>query len=241
MRWLALALAALFLVVPSVAAESPSWQYQLQGTVNTAIDVYWFDIDGFDSTSEKVAAIHAKGSVAICYISAGSWENWRPDAGRFPASVKGRRNGWPGERWLDIRRLDVLGPIISARVDMCVSKGFDILEPDNVDGYSNRTGFPLTYQDQLIYNRWLADTAHAKGLQVALKNDIEQVQDLVGWFDLAINEECYRYRECGQLQPFVNAGKPVLHVEYRSSCPPARDGFHTILKNEDLGAYRVVC
>ena len=88
--------------------------------------------------------LHALGSDVVCYLSAGSWENLRPDAGDFPARVMGRSNGWPGEQWLDIRKIGVLGPIMKARLDMCAAKGFDAVEFDNVDGYQNRTGFPLT-------------------------------------------------------------------------------------------------
>lgn len=52
----------------------------------------------------------------ICYFSAGSWEDWRPDAGQFPDSVKGNNlEDWPGEKWLDIRQIDVLAPIMGAR------------------------------------------------------------------------------------------------------------------------------
>ena len=101
--------------------------------------------------------LHADGSAVVCYISAGSWERWRPDADRFPERVLGRSNGWPGERWLDIRRRGVLRPIMEARLDMCARKGFDAVEFDNVDGYANRTGFPLTGADQLRYNVFLAN------------------------------------------------------------------------------------
>ena len=54
----------------------------------------------------------------ICYIDVGTSENFRPDYRSFPASVKGRSNGWPGERWLYVRRLDVRdGAAVSALVD----------------------------------------------------------------------------------------------------------------------------
>src|SRR5262249_7524684 len=150
----------------------------------------------FDNDASVVAALHTRGRHAVCYISAGTWENWRPDASLFPASVKGATNGWPGERWLDIRRLDVLGPIMDARMDHCKAKGFDAVEPDNVDGYANTSGFPLTYQDQLRYNQYLATSAHARGLSVGLKNDLGQVQDLLPYFDWALNEQCFEYNEC---------------------------------------------
>ena len=61
----------------------------------------------------------------ICYIDVGTAENWRSDYSSFPASVMGSSNGWPGERWLDIRQLAVLEPIMTARFQMCREKGFD--------------------------------------------------------------------------------------------------------------------
>ena len=98
---------------------------------------------------------------------------------------------WEGERWLDIRRLDVLGPIMEARMELCEDKGFDGIEPDNVDGYLNDTGFDLTYEDQLRYNIWLANAAHEHGLSIGLKNDMDQAADLLAYFDWALNEQCF--------------------------------------------------
>ncbi len=227
-------------------ALNTSWQIQLTGTIDQSVNATMYDIDGFDNTASVVAALHARGRKVICYFSAGSWENWRPDAGAFPAAVKGKSNGWPGEQWLDIRRLDVLGPIMDARLDMCKAKGFDGVDPDNVDGYTNDTGFPLTYQDQLTYNRYLASAAHARGLSVGLKNDLEQVADLVSSFDWQINEQCFQYNECDALLPFINAGKPVFQIEYSLStsqfCARANSlNFNSLLKHLSLDAYRVAC
>jgi hypothetical protein len=49
-----------------------------------------------------------------------------PAPGRFPPSLLGDQNGWPGEQWLDIRNLSVLGPIMQARFSLCRSRGFDL-------------------------------------------------------------------------------------------------------------------
>jgi hypothetical protein len=69
--------------------------------------------------------------------------------------------------------MDLLESIMEARLDMCKAEGFDGIEPDNVDGFLNDTGFPLTYEDQLRYNIWLADKAHERGLSIGLKNDMD--------------------------------------------------------------------
>src|SRR5262249_29485334 len=138
------------------------WQYQLQdlaafpskGGINVGIsvvpftggarvrpvvfDIDLYDLDGVTPNSQATSAIHRQGGHALCYVSAGTWENWRPDAAAFPGSVKGRKNGWPGEVWLNIRQRSILLPIMAARVQKCRDAGFDGVEWDNVDGYSNR-------------------------------------------------------------------------------------------------------
>lgn len=223
-----------------------SWQLQLSGRLDPSVPASIYEIDMFDNNASAVAALHDRGRLAVCYFSAGSWEDWRPDAAAFPRSVLGSSNGWPGERWLDVRRLDVLKPIMEARLDQCRTKGFDAVDPDNVDGYANRTGFTLTANDQLVFNRWLAEAAHARGMSIALKNDVDQIPDLVSTFDFAVNEECMVYRECDRLLPFVRAGKAVLHVEYdvrpkRFCAETARLGFSSIRKQKSLAAWRYEC
>ena len=206
-------------------ALETSWQWQLQGPVDTSLDVDMYDIDGFEVPKGVVSGLHADGSTVVCYISAGSWERWRPDAGRFPERVLGRSNGWPGERWLDVRRVAVLRPIMERRIDMCVRKGFDAVEFDNVDGYANNSGFPITGADQLRYNVFLANAAHRRGLSALLKNDLGQIRTLLPYFDAALNEQCHQYDGCGRLDAFVDAGKAVFGVEYKLGvgefCPAA--------------------
>lgn len=223
-----------------------SWQWQLTGTIDTSVNAQMYDIDLFDAPQSKIDILHAAGRKVICYFSAGSWEDWRPDANSFPSVIKGSSNGWPGEKWLDIRNIEVLGPIMEARLDLAVQKRCDGVEPDNIDGYTNKTGFPLTASDQLNYNVWLASEAHARKLSIGLKNDIDQVKTLVSHFDFAINEQCFQYNECDLLKPFVAAGKAVFGVEYKglttTFCPKANTlNFDWLLKNLDLDAYRVPC
>ncbi|OEJ96554.1 endo alpha-1,4 polygalactosaminidase [Streptomyces thermolilacinus] len=227
-------------------ARGTAWQWQLTGRLDPTVDVPVYDIDGFDQPASAVADLHRRGRKVICYLSTGAWEDFRPDASRFPASVLGKGNGWEGERWLDIRRTDVLEPLMAARIDMCREKGFDAVEPDNMDGYANDTGFPLTAADQLRYNRLIARLSHERGLSVALKNDLDQIPELVGDFDFAVNEQCAQYDECDALKPFLDAGKAVLHVEYelpaRRFCPQARSmGLSSMRKKYDLDAWRKPC
>ncbi len=186
-------------------APGTSWQWQLSGNrINTSFNVDAYDIDGFESNARTVRTLHAKGSKAVCYVDVGSWESWRPDANKFPKWVIGDKyGGWKGERWLDIRRIKVLAPIMRARLDMCKRKGFDAVEPDNVEGYTNKTGFRLTYKDQLRYNKWLAREAHARSLSIGLKNDPDQVRALLPYYDWALTEDCFAQGWCPQMRPFV--------------------------------------
>jgi hypothetical protein len=230
-----------------VPAPGTTWQWQLTVPVDLSAEAQVYDIDGFDNSARVVDRLHALGRRVICYLDVGAYEDYRPDAKRFPPSVLGKWNPlWEGERWLDIRRLDVLAPIMRDRLDMCRAKGFDGVELDEIDGWSNDTGFPLTAADQLRYNRFLAREVRSRGMSAGLKNDLEQIPQLVESFDFAINEECFQYHECNALRPFVAAGKAVFHTEYRRAptafCPVATAlGLSSMRKRLELDAWRVPC
>jgi hypothetical protein len=234
-----------------VPRASDSWQWQLEGDLNTTYDVDVYDIDLFDAPAETIRAIQSNGAHVICYFSAGSWEEWRDDAGDIDASAIGRTlDGWEDERWLDITHPSV-SAVMAARLDLAVEKGCDGVEPDNVSGHGNDTGFDLGRTDQITYNRWLAEQAHRRELSIGLKNSLDLVADLVDDFDFSINEECWEYDECAQLVPFVAAGKAVFNAEYAerfvdhpdSVCDRAIDkGFRTLILPLDLDdTFRISC
>ena len=92
----------------------------------------------------------------VCYMNAGGWEEWRPDAGEFPTGIIGDDlNDWEVERWLDVRRVNILASIMEPQMNSCRYEGFDGIEPDNIDRFLNDTGYDLTSKDQLAYI-WLA-------------------------------------------------------------------------------------
>ena len=223
---------------PTTAA----WQWQLQGEIDTSVPAAVYDIDGFEVPKRTVEQLHRLGRKVVCYLDVGSWEAYRPDARRFPRSVIGRRyEGFPDERWLDVRRFRLFAKPLERRFDLCARKGFDAVEPDNLAGWENRTGFPLTGQDQLRFNRWVARQVHARGMAVALKNDGPQAKELVGDFDFAIVEQCFQYEECGPYRTFVREGKAVFEAEYELApeqfCPEANQiDFSAIGKSYDLFA-----
>ncbi len=191
-----------------------SWQWQLSGAVDTSLAVEMYDVDLFDVEDVVLESLRQDGRIVVCYFSAGSWEAWRDDANRFPRSTFGEvLEGWEDERWIDIRD-ETVRTIMLSRLDLAVDRGCDGVEPDNVDGYANRNGLGLNPTEQLDYNRFIANAAHERGLSVGLKNDLDQVDALLPWFDWALNEECVAYGECSALSSFLQAEKAVFHVEY---------------------------
>ncbi len=224
-----------------------SWQWQLTGRLDPTVDATVFDVDGQTTSVAEVADLHRRHRYVICYVSVGTWESFRPDADRFPRQVIGKPLAtYPDERWLDIRRIASLSTPLGARLDECRHKGFDGVEPDNVDGYANDSGFPLSADDQLRFNRWIAAEVHRRGMTVALKNDVAQVPQLVDAFDYAVNEECVANSECDELRPFIRAAKPVFNVEYDIAtsqfCPQTkRLGFSSMRKHRELDAWRQPC
>jgi len=227
-----------------------TWQWQIQpdanGDINTSYDVDVYDIDLFDAPQSVIDALHADGRRVICYFSAGSFEDFRDDADQFMAAELGNTlDGFADERWLDIRS-DNVRRIMRERLDLAMSKDCDAVEPDNVTAFNNDTGFDLTASDQLDFNRFLADEAHARGLGVGLKNDLEQIPELVADFDFAVNEQCHEFDECDVYAPFIAAGKPVFSAEYADQfvtdaaardamCQSSRDlGLQTLVLPLDL-------
>jgi hypothetical protein len=228
-----------------------TWQWQLsEPPVDTTVDAEVYDIDLFDNDVSVIEELHRQGRKVICYISVGSREDWRPDADQFPDEVLGNDyDGWPGEKWLDIRRIDLLAPIMRSRLDLCKAKGFDGVEPDNIEIYNNETGFPLTYEDQLTYARWLANEAHSRGLAIGIKNAPDMVRDSLSFFDFAITEDAFYYGWIKEMIPFIKANKPVFAAEYTDldvDFPAAcnwgvQNQVSFIQKKRILTSYRITC
>ncbi|NTU57268.1 MAG: endo alpha-1,4 polygalactosaminidase [Anaerolineales bacterium] len=227
-----------------------SWQWQIGNLdIDTSIEAEVYDVDLYVDQS-VIDELHAKGRKVICYISVGSFEDWRPDKDQFPTEVLGKDyEGWAGEKWLDIRRLDLLAPIMLARLDLCKAKGFDAVEPDNMEIYNNDTGFPLTYADQLKYALWLAEEAHKRGLAIGQKNSSDLVTELVGIYDFAITEDYFYYNEAESMLPYIKANKPVFAAEYTDLpgnfaefCELSKQlNFSLILKKRGLDAWIQTC
>ena len=216
-----------------------------------------YDIDGFDNSAADVAALHALGLKAICYIEVGALESYRPDASQFPSSVQGNAiDGYPDEHYLDITSPTVVS-LIEARIDLCAQKGFDGIEPDIDDSYTDDTGFNITEGTNVTYLETLSNHAHALGLAWGLKNGGDGgtpalfVTDLLPHIDFAVVEEPFFLDTIGFFFPTLHdAGIGVFVAEYTNDTASASsfctqavaDGTNAALFDVSLdGSTRVPC
>ncbi len=214
---------------PAVWRPAPglSWHWQLDGALDLDRDVDVYDVDLFDTPTAVIGKLQARGVKVICYLSAGSWEPYRPDAHTVPeAAIGGPLPGWPDERWLDIRHEAVLAMMVR-RLWLAAAKGCDGVELDNMQSWIEpNTGFWLTAYDQIAFALTLFAEGRRRGLAVGLKNDLPQMQALLPDLDFVIVEQCYEYDECDPLDAVVAAGKAAFVAEYKVApglfCPDAK-------------------
>lgn len=202
------------------------WWWQLEDPASVPADLTGMvvDVDLVEAAEiGLVADLQAAGNRVVCYFSAGTWESFRPDADAVPSSARlddAALGDFPDEVWLaigDPAARPAIEAVMATRLDAARAAGCDGVEPGNVDGWANpdETGGAITAADQLDWNRWLADQAHARGLAVGLKNDVDQLDDLVADFDFAVVEQCWAYDECDAwVETFLDVGKPVFVQEY---------------------------
>ena len=233
------------------------WDWQigrvtpLQRTGTSAVDIY--DIDGFLTTAAEVNQIHTTWQAAtlphpkaFCYLDL-AWEDYRPDGsptvlgGAFPASTLGNiYYGYPQERWVDLRQLDALKPMLDARISMCAQKGFDAVELDDIDSFepSSTTGFNLTPGDAQNFLAWVDNEIHLHGMTVLWKNT-----GILSWWgrdysDGAVVEECYTYSECFASQVAGGTNVGITCTDLAGSTPCGYDDFTTdITANQPTGKW----
>jgi len=172
-------------------------------------DVPVWDIDLYTNNASTIATLKRLGRTVICYFSAGSYENYRPDSKNFTESDMGKElDGWPGERWLNTNSQNVRNIMVS-RIKLARQKGCDAIDPDNIDGYDNDNGVNLSEDTAVDYMKFLSTEAKKLGLAIGLKNSGAIVQKVLPITDFAVNEQCAQYSECASWAPYISANKPV--------------------------------
>lgn len=246
-----------------------SWEWILDegGIPSQPPSVDYLGLDGFDTDARYVEEVLAQGTRPWCYLSVGTAEDWRDDYAAFvvvdaaerdagnPAILGDELADWPGERWLNVQRYEVFLELMVDRLRLCVDKGFELVEFDNMDGYANATGLSLTEQDARVYVAALVSEAQDRGLGVIHKNAEALIPVLEPSMDALLLESCVLDDFCGAGAPFLESGKPVFDVEYPDSwreagrrldidsiCTSAEAaGANTMLKTRALDEKSIVC
>ena len=193
------------------------FDYQIGGAYKPLASVRVVDRD---HTSKP-----APGVYNICYINAfqtqayqdGWWKRHHPTL--LLRNAKGtliEDPGWPGEIILNTSTASdrtALATIEDRWLKGCKAKGFQAVEPDNLDSNTRSHGL-LTQAEDFAFAKLLVARGHADGLAIAQKNDAEQSAHLrrTVHFDFAIAEECQVYSECAFYTK--SYGDEVFEIEY---------------------------
>jgi hypothetical protein len=167
---------------------------------------------------------------------------------------------WDDEKFLDIRQISVLRPIMQSRFRKAKEMGYDAIEADNIDlnSYSeSQLGFHLTTQDVINYCQMLSEEAHNLGLSIGQKNAAELSNQLEEYFDWALLESVFYQAsqddaELDDSSIYIRHNKAVFATEYSDNmsqtqftnnvCPEAqRVHFTAIFKDRNLHAPIVTC
>lgn len=230
---------------PALFSNGLSWDWQLSEPFNLNAAVQVLDLDPDSLGRGDIAELRARGVLTICYVSIGTLVDWRGDVAAFPRQVIGKAYvEWQGERFVDIRQTDILLPLMQARFADCADKGYDAVEPDNMDVYTNESGFQISADQTVAYVTALAEIAHRLGLAIGQKNVPELTDALEPVLDFVITESCLADGWCDQVAAYADHGKAIFAAEYEvpqadqaAQCTAAATaGMWLIFKQFDLDA-----
>jgi hypothetical protein len=155
--------------------------------------------------------------------------------------------GFPNERWLDVRDAEVRG-LMAARIVRLAQAGCDGVVPASLAAYAADSGFDLSLADALAYARFVAEELHRVGLSAGLTGPMEMTAELWRDFDFGLAIGCARRSQCAEFGVFSAAQKPVLYVELGDAgeapvlCKLANElGFQALVSDPGFTGRCVVC
>lgn len=123
----------------------------------------------------------------------------------------------------------------------------------------NENGLNLTSDDAVDFVKFLAETASSFNMSTGLKNAGSIIEDVVDHVHFSVNEQCAQYSECETFAAFIEADKPVFHIEYPDGAPNSvstkskneicsgknksagTKGFSTVIKKMNLDGWVEYC
>lgn len=222
------------------AANTP-FDYQIGGPYRPAA--------GVGVVMRDRGAAPLGGAYNVCYVNAFQtqpdatawWEKQHPDLLLRDGGAVVTDEDW-GEALLDVStpaKRDALIAVVGPWIDDCARRGFQAVEPDNLDSFGRSHG-KLTLAHNAAFAKLLAARAHAAGLAIAQKNTVEMVGQRASiGFDFVVSEECAKYNECGAFAAAYD--DKVFVVEYaRADFDTACRGFASrlsiVLRDRDVTA-----
>ncbi len=216
------------------------------------------ELDSVDAPKKLIDELFKKGKKVFAYVSVGSWENYRDDKDDFPKDIIGKTYpGWEDEKFLNIKAIDKLKPIMKKRFDDIYKKGFIGVEADNLDIYTadigkNGTGFHISLKDTKKYADFLIKLSHDRNLSIGQKNAPEFTEAYGDLFDWALLEDAFHEGFADKFEIYTKNKKAVFAIEYldntskdkflKEVCPKAKKlKFTAILKNRSLDALEYKC
>jgi hypothetical protein len=186
-----------------------------------------YDIDAIINPASTVAALHGMEKHVVCYIEVGAAGNYYSAADEGltttyydqlqSAGEFGNKVPHYPEYYLNIQSPVTVSIIESMIAQQCAAKGFDAVETDIDEEYTDNSGFPLTKAIEEQYMTTLADDIHDLGMAWWIKNPDDTgdsyATDMYPLADAVLTEQCNQYKTCGLLSAYVGH-KAVFNAEY---------------------------
>ncbi|MGW2326316.1 endo alpha-1,4 polygalactosaminidase [Streptomyces sp. NPDC001700] len=203
--------------------KGADWDYQIGGAYEPP--------QGVEIVARDRADTPAPGVYNVCYVNAFQTQPGEKWPSRLLLhDAKGEvveDPDWDGESVLDITtaaKREEAAKRVGAWFEECADKGYDAVEPDNLDTFTRWPDL-LTADQATAYVSLLSRRAHELGLAIAQKNTgpLAPRRARTG-LDFAVVEECGRYDECEAFaKPYRDR---VVVVEYEDKgMAKACDGF----------------
>ena len=123
----------------------------------------------------------------------------------------------------------------------------------------NENGINLTEQDSVDFLYYISNLTAPLNMSLGLKNAGDIIPTVLPIVQFSVNEQCVENQECETFHAFIDAGKPVFHIEYPDNAgsklkqdvvqnfcgdtgnAAGSGGFSTVLKKMDLDGWVEYC